>query len=222
MDVVVETLIVDEHRVEHISRHNVTTDEVREVVTGDYVFIQGHHGRWLLIGKTKAGRFLTVVVGERAQQQIPTAWLPADQPAGRNGACIGNWRLSEETRSMTKIEKRKKAVEPIPPFETIEEEAQFWDTHDAVDTIDKGTLVGFHHSRKTDTLTIRFEPDDIQRIREQALQLGIDPTTLAHMWILERLRAAESRPQPLSPIGVGLCKCPAEGGEIVYAGTNEN
>lgn len=91
---------------------------------------------------------------------------------------------------MAKIEKREGPIEPIPPFETIEEEAQFWDTHDAVDAIDKGTLVGFHQSRKTDTLTIGFEPDDIQRIREQALQCGIGPTTLARMWILEHLRGA--------------------------------
>ncbi len=65
MDLVVEILVVDEHRIEHIARHQVTIEEVREVVSGDYVYIQGHERRWLLIGKTEKGRFLTVVVGER-------------------------------------------------------------------------------------------------------------------------------------------------------------
>ena len=89
---------------------------------------------------------------------------------------------------MTKIERRKEAVKPIPPFETIEEEAEFWDTHSAVDEIDEGTLVGFHRARKTGSLTVRFQPEDIQRLREEALQHGVGPTTLVRMWILEHLR----------------------------------
>ncbi len=65
MTVIVETLAVDEHRVAHIARHDVPIDEVREVVSGNYVYVQGRQDRWLLIGKTAQGRFLTVVVGER-------------------------------------------------------------------------------------------------------------------------------------------------------------
>lgn len=68
MDIVIDRLLVEEDRPAHIAKHNVTIDEVVEVVTGDYVFIQGKHGRWLLIGPTQLGRFLTVVVGERAQK----------------------------------------------------------------------------------------------------------------------------------------------------------
>jgi predicted DNA binding CopG/RHH family protein len=94
---------------------------------------------------------------------------------------------------MTRIERRKEAIKPIPPFETIEEEAEFWDSHSAVDEIDEGTLVGFRRSRKTGSLTIRFQPEEIQRIREQASQRGIGPTTLARMWILERLSEQKQR-----------------------------
>jgi len=64
-DLVVETLVVDDHRIEHIARHQITIDEVLEVVSGEFVYIQGHHERWLLIGQTSARRFLTVVVGAR-------------------------------------------------------------------------------------------------------------------------------------------------------------
>ena len=93
---------------------------------------------------------------------------------------------------MTKIKQRKQAIKPIPPFENIEEEADFWDTHSAVDEIDKGTLVGFHRSRKTGSLTIRFQPEDIQRIREKANQEGVGPTTLVCMWILQHIRRQHS------------------------------
>lgn len=89
---------------------------------------------------------------------------------------------------MSRIERRKEAIKPIPPFQDIEEEAEFWDSHSAVEEVDEGTLAGFHRSRKTGSLTIRFQPEDIQLLREQANRRGIGPTTLARMWILQHLR----------------------------------
>lgn len=64
-DIVVEELIIEVDREEHIAKHEVTIKEVVEIVSGDYAYIRGKWGRWLLIGKTKKGRFLTVVVGSR-------------------------------------------------------------------------------------------------------------------------------------------------------------
>jgi hypothetical protein len=90
---------------------------------------------------------------------------------------------------MTKIIKTKKgSIKPIPPFKSLEEEANFWDTHSVVDKIDKGTMVGFHQANKTDTITIRFQPEHLQNLREEALQKGVGPTTLARMWIIEHLK----------------------------------
>lgn len=81
-------------------------------------------------------------------------------------------------------------IKPIKPFKTLEEEANFWDTHDAVDVFGKDLKVGFHQATKTDTLTIRFDPQDIQKLRQEAIQLGIGPTTLARMWIKKHLKTA--------------------------------
>ena len=81
MDFVIHTLVVDEHRLEHIARHGVTIEEVMEIVSGDYVHIQGHHDRWLLIGQTSQGRFLTIVVGARTQSR--TFGLVTARPASR-------------------------------------------------------------------------------------------------------------------------------------------
>ncbi len=64
-DVIVETLVIEEDRKEHIAKHKVTIDEVIEIVSGDYVYIQGKLERWLLIGKTKKERFLSIVIGQR-------------------------------------------------------------------------------------------------------------------------------------------------------------
>ena len=82
---------------------------------------------------------------------------------------------------------KKETIKPMPPFKTLEAEANFWDNHDVTEDIDKDTVIGFHRVPKTDTLTIRFDNQDIQKLRDEALQLGIGPTTLARMWILERL-----------------------------------
>lgn len=82
---------------------------------------------------------------------------------------------------------KKGTMKPMKPFKTLEEEADFWDTHDAVEVFGKNIKVGFHRAPKTDTLTIRFESEDIERLREEAIHKGIGPTTLARMWIKERL-----------------------------------
>lgn len=87
-----------------------------------------------------------------------------------------------------KIKKVKKGtVSPIPPFRTLEEEANYWDTHSVTDNINDGTLVGFHSANKNRTLTIRFSDKALQSLREHAFKLGIGPTTLARMWLMEKL-----------------------------------
>ncbi|MDO8570346.1 MAG: CopG family antitoxin [Candidatus Daviesbacteria bacterium] len=82
---------------------------------------------------------------------------------------------------------KKGTMKPSKPFKSLEEEANFWDTHSVLDDINEETVVGFHRANKTDTITIRFQPEHIQVLKEQANQMGIGPTTLARMWIIEKL-----------------------------------
>lgn len=69
-DLIIEELVLEEDRPEHISKHKVTIDEVTEVVNGNYIFIQGKLDRWILIGKTKKKRFLSIVIGKREKKNI--------------------------------------------------------------------------------------------------------------------------------------------------------
>ena len=94
---------------------------------------------------------------------------------------------------VTKVKKDKNSIKPVPPFKSMEEESNFWDTHSVVDKIDEGTLVGFHQANKTDTITIRFQPEHLQELREEAFQKGVGPTTLARMWILEKMKNSHRR-----------------------------
>jgi len=92
---------------------------------------------------------------------------------------------------MTKIKQHKKGtVKPMPPFKTLEEEAEYWDTHSVVEGVTDNTVVGFHKAKKTEVLPIRFAPEDLSKLREQADEQGMGPTTLARTWILRHLRAS--------------------------------
>ena len=80
-EVIVEILIIEEDRPGHIAKHNIIIDEVLEVLTGDYVYFAGRENRWLIIGKTDRNVFLTIVLGERPQEN--TYGLITARPASR-------------------------------------------------------------------------------------------------------------------------------------------
>ncbi len=66
MDIVIEELIIEEDRPEHIKKHKISTKEVLEAIGGDYLVLTGKSDKSLLVGKTKRGRIITVVVGKRS------------------------------------------------------------------------------------------------------------------------------------------------------------
>lgn len=70
MDIVIDELIIEEDRPEHIARHNVNVDEVSEVILGDYVTGEGKEGKVLIIGKTSNKRLITIIVGKRTGKNI--------------------------------------------------------------------------------------------------------------------------------------------------------
>jgi len=47
---------IDPDREDHIARHGVTPDEVREVISGAFLVERTRWERMLLIGQTEAGR----------------------------------------------------------------------------------------------------------------------------------------------------------------------
>jgi predicted DNA binding CopG/RHH family protein len=94
---------------------------------------------------------------------------------------------------MTKVKQTKtNTIKPIKPFKSLDEEADFWDTHSVVDEINDGTVVGFHQANKTSTITIRFQAEFLQELRNKAFKKGVGPTTLARMWIMEKLQSSQA------------------------------
>ena len=80
----------------------------------------------------------------------------------------------------------------IPPSNSRGEEAKFWDTHDTADFEDEfeATNVRFANNL-SQGITVRFTAETLKTLRATAQKKGIGPTTLARMWILERLEAID-------------------------------
>ncbi|MEZ4504523.1 MAG: CopG family antitoxin [Thermomicrobiales bacterium] len=78
----------------------------------------------------------------------------------------------------------------IPSFQSIEEEAEFWDTHSILDFPDAIESVGYvpgRDNKKNVVISIRLDAADRARLRAEAQKMGIGPSTLARIWIREKL-----------------------------------
>jgi len=72
--------------------------------------------------------------------------------------------------------------------------AEFWDTHDFADYMDEFRPVKVRFARRlSEGITIRLDPETLAELRSRAKEKGIGPTTLARMWVLERLQGERGR-----------------------------
>ena len=87
---------------------------------------------------------------------------------------------------MTMQKERKKSR--IPEFKTIEEEAEFWDTHDTTDYEDEFKPVKARFADKLfDRVTIPVDADTLAQLDTLAREEELNATALARRWVLERL-----------------------------------
>jgi hypothetical protein len=81
----------------------------------------------------------------------------------------------------------------IPAFNNIEEEAEFWDTHDITDFLDElrpaKLVVG---GELAERVTVRLEQADREELARRAAVKGVGPSTLARMWLKERLQQEQA------------------------------
>ena len=87
----------------------------------------------------------------------------------------------------------KNSESHVPKFANHKEEATFWDTHDVSDYWHELKPVKVKVSKNLSKgITIRLDEETLEILRQQAHRKGIGPTTLARMWILERLQGNSS------------------------------
>ena len=81
----------------------------------------------------------------------------------------------------------------IPKFKTYEEEARFWDTHSVTDFADETENVDivFELDKPRDeTLIVRLQKDFKDKLEKTARSKGLNVSTLARMWLMEKLHSS--------------------------------
>jgi len=78
----------------------------------------------------------------------------------------------------------------MPKFKNIKEERKFWETHESTDYLD-----GFVDTKdvvfvrpKKQVISLRLEPQVINKLKELADKEGLPPTTYARMLIIRAIR----------------------------------
>jgi hypothetical protein len=87
---------------------------------------------------------------------------------------------------------RRQEQNRIPDFASREQAAAWFDAHDVADYLDEFEIVDKKQVQVAKNLsaniTVRLTPELLNQLKGQAQQVGVGPSTLARMWILERLR----------------------------------
>lgn len=65
--ILVDRLVWDEWNIAHIGGHSVNKGEVEEACKSDYLALETHNFRIMLIGKTATGRQLTVILALKSE-----------------------------------------------------------------------------------------------------------------------------------------------------------
>lgn len=83
---------------------------------------------------------------------------------------------------------KKNRKSRIPEFKTIQEEAEFWDTHDTTDYEDEFKPIKAQFADKLfDRVTIPVDADTLAQLDTLAREEELNATALARRWVLERL-----------------------------------
>jgi hypothetical protein len=83
----------------------------------------------------------------------------------------------------------KNVREPIPEhFATIEEAAEFWDTHDLADYWDLTEEVDFQADLQHRRYLVSLDPELAEKVAAEAHKRGLSTETLINLWLSEKLR----------------------------------
>ena len=87
--------------------------------------------------------------------------------------------------------KSRKEREPIPEhFKSLEEAADFWDSHDLGDYWDLTSEAEFETDIQRRVFLTALEPELARKLTDCARQQGISTETLINVWLSEKLAEA--------------------------------
>lgn len=86
---------------------------------------------------------------------------------------------------------KRKVKSRIPEFKSLEEEANFWDTHavtDFEDETENVKIVWAVKKARDETLVVRLQKSLKDQLSKTARNKGLNVSTLARMWLIEKLQ----------------------------------
>jgi predicted DNA binding CopG/RHH family protein len=84
----------------------------------------------------------------------------------------------------------ERQAQALPKFATVQDEADFWDTHDSTEFLGATEPVAetFVDARPTkQQISLRLEPAVIEQLKKVARTKGVGYQTMIRMWVMERL-----------------------------------
>ncbi len=96
---------------------------------------------------------------------------------------------------MTQQKKNQPVKSRIPIFKNRQELAKFWDTHEVSDYLDELEPVEltFNPAQpKQETIVVRLHTGIKNTLEKIAQQKGLTISSLARMWLMEKLQTARS------------------------------
>ncbi len=90
---------------------------------------------------------------------------------------------------------RKKKISRIPKFKSLEEEANFWDTHSFVDfedELEELDIVVDLQKPKEEAVVLRIQKSVKDKIEKIAKVKGLNASSLIRLWLMEKLQSFRS------------------------------
>lgn len=81
-------------------------------------------------------------------------------------------------------------TESLPQTDSIQELAQFWDTHDLTDFEEQLEVVTSSVFERETTVKVHLAAPEAETVEELAKSKGIQSADLIREWVLEKLHAA--------------------------------
>ncbi len=86
---------------------------------------------------------------------------------------------------------RKKAVDPIPKeFDSYEQAAEFWETHDTTDYLDDFEIIPYESSFQGRQFEIEIPEELVKTLRQKARQRGVTVNELATTLLRQQIASA--------------------------------
>src|SRR3989344_8976251 len=93
-------------------------------------------------------------------------------------------------------------IKAFPKFNSYEEEAEFWDTHDFTDYLHLTKPVKMVYKPKhenKETMTIGIAPSLRKELEKRAEEYSISPSSLMRMWVVDKLRETIKKEDEYNP-----------------------